>query len=209
MPERPWQDKDVIAEMRGRKAMDISEIADELGTSRQTIHKWVDRFDIEPYYRDPETLKRLHYEEEMTYPEMAEHLHCSRDTIAREMKKHDLGRGRGSMTKRTNYAHYYICSEGYEKWVDTVTRGCVPVHRLLAVSEFGVEAVKDMHVHHINHHKLDNRPENISLMEPGEHRAYHNNHRRDPEQTALERYKKLVELKNERIAELEAQLEAE
>jgi len=49
-----------------------------------------------------------------------------------------------------------------------------PVHRLLAVAEFGTEAVKDQHVHHKNEIPWDNRPENLELLTPAEHASHHN-----------------------------------
>jgi len=45
----------------------------------------------------------------------------------------------------------------------------VSVHRLLAVAEFGFDAVCDMEVHHKNGCKRDNRPANIELMTSEEH----------------------------------------
>lgn len=47
-------------------------------------------------------------------------------------------------------------------------------HRLLAVSEFGFDAVSENDVHHINGVEWDNRPNNLELMPHGDHRAYHN-----------------------------------
>lgn len=47
------------------------------------------------------------------------------------------------------------------------------VHRLLAISEYGFEAVAGNHVHHINGHKFDNRPENIEVKSEKQHLADH------------------------------------
>ena len=49
----------------------------------------------------------------------------------------------------------------------------VLIHRLLAVSEFGFEEVKDKVVHHKNNIPWDNRPENIELMTAAEHAEHH------------------------------------
>jgi hypothetical protein len=46
----------------------------------------------------------------------------------------------------------------------------IPVHRLVAVAEYGIGEVRGKHVHHKNKHGTDNRPENLCLMEPGLHK---------------------------------------
>jgi hypothetical protein len=45
-------------------------------------------------------------------------------------------------------------------------------HKLLAASEYGVKAFNQT-IHHINNHKLDNRLENLELVEHGEHTKIH------------------------------------
>jgi transposase len=48
--------------------------------------------------------------------------------------------------------------------------GCrVRVHRLVAVAEHGIEAVKGKVVHHKNRIRFDNHPSNLELMEDEEH----------------------------------------
>jgi hypothetical protein len=49
----------------------------------------------------------------------------------------------------------------------------VPVHRLVAVAEYGFDEVKNMDVHHKNEIKWDNRPENLELLTRSEHRKLH------------------------------------
>jgi len=50
------------------------------------------------------------------------------------------------------------------------------LHRLLAVSEFGIDKVKDIDVHHKNNIPWDNRPSNLELMSRSEHMKHHRNH---------------------------------
>lgn len=47
------------------------------------------------------------------------------------------------------------------------------VHRLLAVASHGLEALQGKEVHHKNGIKWDNRPENIELLSPEQHRKRH------------------------------------
>lgn len=46
-----------------------------------------------------------------------------------------------------------------------------PLHRLTAVAEYGIEAVKNKHVHHINKHPIDCRRENLIPLEKDVHKA--------------------------------------
>lgn len=51
----------------------------------------------------------------------------------------------------------------------------VQVHRLVAVAEYGFDAVADKVVHHESKHGLDNRPSNIGLMDRSDHSRMHAN----------------------------------
>jgi hypothetical protein len=70
-------------------------------------------------------------------------------------------------------------SAGYTKWRHSVdyedgkVDHRVSVHRLLAVAEYGFDAVVDMHVHHKNRIKWDNRGKNIKLLDSSEHIKHH------------------------------------
>jgi hypothetical protein len=41
----------------------------------------------------------------------------------------------------------------------------VPVHKLVAIAEHGIEAVEKYDIHHLNTTPWDNRPENLCLVE--------------------------------------------
>lgn len=52
--------------------------------------------------------------------------------------------------------------------------GWVPEHRFVAYEMGWLPAGRpDLHVHHKNHDKLDNRPENLAVLTSAEHRAQH------------------------------------
>jgi len=68
-------------------------------------------------------------------------------------------------------ANFETIPRGYERWSHKYDCESyyMYVHRLLAVAEYGLDALDGKHVHHKNGIKWDNRPENIELVTPGEH----------------------------------------
>lgn len=46
-----------------------------------------------------------------------------------------------------------------------------PIHRLVAVAEYGYDAVCGSHIHHKNKHRIDNRPKNLVPLEEEKHSA--------------------------------------
>jgi transcriptional regulator with XRE-family HTH domain len=133
------------------------------------------------FWQDPIILNGLYNIKEFSTHEIADKLGCSQSTISNWLNKlkidhpgpdeakRKVGAGYGTRKSEGKSQAYTYSYSGTSKYVDHVA-----MHRLLAVSEYGVEAVKDMDVHHLNEIKWDNRPENIELMEPQKHRAMHN-----------------------------------
>lgn len=46
-------------------------------------------------------------------------------------------------------------------------------HRLVMADKLGRSLERNEHVHHLNEDRLDNRPENLALMDPGDHHRLH------------------------------------
>ena len=72
------------------------------------------------------------------------------------------------IVKKGNYL-YGVCKEHprSSKW------GYVLLHRLIAENTLGRILQEDEIVHHINHDKYDNRPENLQVMSSSEHGKLH------------------------------------
>jgi len=50
-------------------------------------------------------------------------------------------------------------------------RHSFPLHKLVAVAEYGIDEVKGKHIHHKNKHSIDNRPSNLIPLEKSEHKT--------------------------------------
>jgi hypothetical protein len=66
--------------------------------------------------------------------------------------------------------------DGYEQLTVNIDGKAHSVlhHRLLAVAKYGYDAVIGKDVHHTNSMKLDNRLENIEVLDHADHTALHN-----------------------------------
>lgn len=123
-------------------------------------------------HREPVILGYLYWIEGLTQEKIADRLGYSRTYISQNMAEIPTG---PDPTKHRASAGYYVnedrgkvysCYDGQSEFASE--------HRLLAVAEYGIEAVKGKVVHHENGHPLDNRAENIALMKKKEHDDLHN-----------------------------------
>lgn len=132
--------------------------------------------DTENPWRDEMALRRAYIGGDKTTTELAEAWGCSPSTISNWLNRHDIETGGESMRgARKQYAAMFTMparSTSYEVWADN-RENHVQVHRLLAVAEYGFDAVADKEVHHTNQVPWDNRPENLKVLSKEEHSSIH------------------------------------
>ena len=142
-------------------------------------------------WQDRDVLMRLYHGEDLTTREIADRLGCTNGTVSRWLDNHDIqtrenwkaGSKAGAEASRVPRAYFDTLESGYEFWSvrgarsEDVSSNIVYVHRLLAIAEYGFDAVSGMDVHHQNSIPWDNRAENIELMTKANHTRYHNKKR--------------------------------
>lgn len=186
--EKPWRDYEVMESLYEDYTYD--EIAEELGTSPTTISSWMKRHGLsvefpdvdlsqysEPYYDNADLMERLYLEEEMSSSEIGAFLSCSGSTVLDRLEKFGIDKrsmSQAQMVAKGTAGHQPLrhSEEGYEVWNSPSGPGTnmVRVHRLLAVAEYGIDALEGMDVHHKNGVVWDNRAENIELQPWKKHR---------------------------------------
>lgn len=173
---KEYKDPEVLTELYREKNMSRREIADKFDVSHGAIQYWINKHEIEKgkaEYKKSEVLTKLYHEKEMSLREISDKFDVSTPTIQRWMKKHNIERRESKREKPPCYTKNY---DGYKVWKHRDGSGkkqMVLVHRLLAVNEFGFDAVSDKIVHHKNGCRFDNRPENIEVMTQSEHINLH------------------------------------
>jgi transcriptional regulator with XRE-family HTH domain len=131
-------------------------------------------------YRDPSVLKTLYVEEGMAMSEVADVCGCSISTISRYLQENGIeARGRGHALRKPGLT-LEMDNYGYIRWHGTRSESGeredygFTVHRLLAIAEYGADAVTpDTDVHHKNGIPWDNRVDNIELKNHAQHAHHH------------------------------------
>lgn len=185
MPENkytPERGADWFRKQYVNKGRSTGDIADELDVSRETVRKRLKGYDIElrsqqinEQIRNREWLYEQYRVEKRQPHEIADELNCSVGSVHRWLNEHDIEKFGREKWSAMRPASYFTNTHvgGYPVWQDSRAQRPVSVHRLLAVAEYGVDAVKGMHVHHKNGVPWDNRPENIVPVTPEEHSSIH------------------------------------
>lgn len=131
-----------------------------------------------PWY-DRETMETLYTDRKLSYRQIAEELGCSEDQVSAAIERFNItprsnSESRHVLAHRGPETHLWR-EDGYEAWEYNYDgeRASILVHRLVAVAEWGLDALRGNVVHHKNGVKWDNRPENLQLMTRGEHNSLH------------------------------------
>lgn len=142
---------------------------------------------VEPH-RHAETVRDAFEVNDGDVNAIAEDLDCGASTVRNYLRQHGI-------TDSSTTRPYFVAREdGYECWkVDGRT---IYIHRLLAVAEFGFEEVASGVVHHRNHHRWDNRPENLQVFNDNRaHRREHTRPKPTDDQGSLAEYPTTDELR--------------
>lgn len=127
-------------------------------------------------FKDVKTLEYLYHERGYTTYEIGDWFEVAGETIGRWMDDLGIERRHGRDAQdTTGPASYYMHNNGY-MYVAAGYYGEVDearIHRLVAVVEYGFDAVRGMHVHHRNGIPWDNRPSNLEILSPAEHTRKH------------------------------------
>lgn len=173
MVERPWQDESVLRELYEIEGLDQYEIADRLDCSQVTISKWFKKHDISTGFehveklRDEDWLRTEYVEKGKSQHQIAEELECAQMSVSRWCHKHGIETAKANYEKHGSFHQH----DGYE-YFRSSGEGIL-IHRLVMVAECGMEALRGNDVHHQNGVRWDNRPENLQLMDRGEHISHH------------------------------------
>lgn len=134
-------------------------------------------------WRDKETLREEYVHKQRTTHELAEEWGCHHSTVADWVRRYGfdtynqlpnftLGspkseeRPDGTRSSKATYeTAQHLDESGSKRYIRH--------HRLLAVAEWGLDAIRDMEVHHQNNIPWDNRSDNLELLTKEEHAREH------------------------------------
>lgn len=180
--------KERLFQMYHRDGMNYSEMAEELDVHYNRISEWMKEYDINPGKGgkvivpfDKYELARLYYDEGLSQTEIGEKYGVQQTVVSSRMREWGIAPGKRidlmAEAVRVPWATHRFTDDGYEVWKVRVgdEMKTLPVHRLIAVAEYGTDAVAGNAVHHKNGIKWDNRPENIAVMDDADHKSHHAN----------------------------------
>lgn len=93
--DRSYRDPEYLRERYVERRWSASEIADDCGVSSSTIHRWLDRLDIErePRYKDEVWLREQYLHECRDQADIAEECDVAKTTICHWLARHDITDG--------------------------------------------------------------------------------------------------------------------
>jgi len=134
-------------------------------------------------WRDEETLREEYVHKQRPSTELAEEWGCTHSTVTRWLRKYGLSKygqlpkftlGPRKAEERLDGSRHSTAT--YEYLETHSADGSVSRtrhHRLLAVAEWGLNAIRGKEVHHQNNIPWDNRLNNLELLTPEEHAQEH------------------------------------
>lgn len=199
--DRKYRDEDWFKQKYVEEDLTLAEMTELCSVTESTLSNWAQRHGVnhrrreydlsdvtipsERPWADADLMQTLYHEKEMSTTAIAAELDCSTGGVNNWLKKHQIETRSRSEAATTSHGNrqkasfYTLMSRGHDS---ANTRGheiwrsgeqTLYVHRLLAVAEYGYEAVADNHVHHINEIGWDNRPANLELVTNAEHGTKH------------------------------------
>ena len=187
----PWRDENVLRELYEDRRLSTYEIAALLDCTQANISKWLKRHEIptrDSGYNDPDAprpwldadrLEARYVDDELSITQIADRWDCSRYVIEKWLHEHEIPTrspvDAQILREQCNPVPYHLNHEGYPIWRHQYDNEIhiLRVHRLLAVAEFGFDAVCGMDVHHKNDLSWGNWPNNLELVTPAEHARLH------------------------------------
>lgn len=115
-------------------------------------------------WQDEDKLREKYVEEGYSSRELAEEWGCSKMPILKALEKFGIEK---TTPKSERAPTYHTLPNGYMQ-VKAQHNGkqyAFQVHRLVAVAEYGLEAVNGAIIHHRNGIPWDNRPSNLEVLE--------------------------------------------
>jgi transposase len=172
MPRRVELDQEELERLYVYEGLNKSEIAEEMGVHRGTVRSRINEYGIERPYDDNEELRRLYVEEGRSSVEIGDMFGVNHTTILNRLEEFDIESRTANQDKPPCL---FEKEDGYECWVhdDGENQRYVYVHRLLAVAEYGLDAVREREIHHETRIPWDNRPDSIVLLSDEEHGRLH------------------------------------
>lgn len=96
----PYKDEETMRRLYVEEQLSFSDIAEKFDVGKTTIEEWLKKHGIErrdsggkpddAAWKDPDTLRELYIEEDLTRAEIAERLDCSMGDVRYHMEKHNI-----------------------------------------------------------------------------------------------------------------------
>lgn len=134
------------------------------------IRYYLKKFGIRRPWQEENRLRKM-YESGMTIQDIANEFGVDYRTVWQYMNKYGIRRRKKWEHSYAKIPNFRTDTQGYERWESGDEQ--IYVHRLLAVSEFGLEAIKEKDIHHKSEVPWDNRPGNIEPLTRSEHKKTH------------------------------------